>query len=98
MAHVLGFVVKGVELSLLERVSNLFEKNSNSFTITQLLEVCLGDTKLSSSGGVHQVNSLWLVTVVLIVSNRAPNLEGYISADSWYTKAAVLITCNANGI
>lgn len=62
------------------------------------MEVVFGDADFSSGGRVHKVDSFWLITVVLVVSDGAPNLVGQVGADSGDAEASMLVLGSANRI
>lgn len=62
------------------------------------MEVVFGDADFSSGGRVHKVNSFWLITVVLVVSNGAPNLVGQVGTDGGDAEASMLVLGSADRI
>lgn len=60
------------------------------------MEIGFSDTEFGGCGWVHQVDSLWLVTVVSVVGHRAPNFEGHIGTDRWATEGSVFVLGFAN--
>jgi len=91
VADLLGFVVNGIELTNFVTDANCFEETLDGGSVAWHLEVSLRDTQFSNSCWEEQIDSLWLVTIVGIVSHRSDFLEWDISANSWAAKGSILV-------
>ena len=69
IANFFSLVVNGVEFADFVVVTACFKQSPDSFTVTRHLEVRFLDTNLSVSRGEEQIDSLWLVTIVLVIGN-----------------------------
>jgi len=86
LADLFCLVVQGVELTWFERVANLLKQNFDRVTVTQLLEVGFADANVGGLSWIHEIDGLGLISVVLVISNAAPDLEGHIGSDGWDTE------------
>ena len=70
LANLFGLVVHSIELANLVTVANGFKECLDGGTVSERHKVGLLDTHLGESGWEEQINGLWLVSVVAIVSHR----------------------------
>ena len=69
IANFLSLIVNGVEFADFVAVTDSLEQGLDTVAITRHLEVRFLDTNLSVSRGEEQIDSLWLVTIVLVIGN-----------------------------
>ena len=85
-ANFFSLVINGVEFADLVAVTDLFKKGLYGSAVTGALEVRLLDSDLCMSGWEKQIHSLWLVTIILEVSNRPFILVRDVHSDCWATE------------
>ena len=90
-ANFLCLVVNSIELANFVAVTDCLEHRLDRLTVTRHLEVRFFNTYLGMCRREEQVDSLRLVSVVLVISNRFLSLEWDVHADGWATERTVPI-------
>ena len=85
-ANFFGLVINGVEFADFVAVTDLFEEGLDGCTVARALEVLLLDSDFGVGRREQQVHSLWLVAVVLEISNRPLLLVRDVHPDCWATE------------
>ncbi len=84
-------VVHSIEFAYLVCIANAFKKHSKFFSWPCTLEIILTDAHFCESAWEEDVDSFWLITIVIVVSDRFSFLEGDISANGRATEGSILI-------
>jgi len=79
-------------------VTDFLEEHLDLGAFSQLLEVSFGDSHIGGGRGVHQVNGLWLISVVLVVGKGAPDFKWNVGAHSGDAKASMVIIVLSNSV
>ena len=89
--HLFRSIVDSVEFANFVRVAYFFKKIFDFLTSLGLLKVEFGHVKFLISWRKEEINSFWLITVVIVVCHRFELFEGNICPDSRTTECAVRI-------
>ena len=89
--HVQRPVVDRIELAWFVRVADVGEEVPDVGSGLRLSEISLIDADLCVRSWEQQIDCLWLITVVLVISHRLLGLHRDVCPDSWATESAIFV-------